>query len=171
LGVVELAAGDFSMYTFDTRAFRDALGAYPTGVTIVTTVSDDGADVGVTANSFCSVSLVPPMVLWCLGRSSRAFGAFVAASHFAIHVLANDQDALAIRFSRQDVDRFAALQCERGAGGVALIDGCASRLECRTTAQHDGGDHVILVGEVVRFEHWSREPLVVNRGRLTRLSV
>jgi 3-hydroxy-9,10-secoandrosta-1,3,5(10)-triene-9,17-dione monooxygenase reductase component len=154
----------------DSRAFRDALGVYPTGLTIVTAVNGEGADVGVTANSFCSVSLAPPMVLWCLGRSSRAFGAFMAARYFAIHVLANDQDALAIRFSRQDVDRFAALQCERGAGGVALIDGCAARLECRAAAQHDGGDHMILVGEVVRFEHWGREPLVVNRGRFARLS-
>src|SRR5262245_17249491 len=102
----------------DSRAFRDALGSYPTGVHILTTVSDDGVDHGVTANSFCSVSLVPPMVLWCLGRTSRAFNAFMAARHFAIHVLANDQDALAMRFSRQDVDRFAALRCERGVGQV-----------------------------------------------------
>jgi 3-hydroxy-9,10-secoandrosta-1,3,5(10)-triene-9,17-dione monooxygenase reductase component len=156
--------------TCDPRAFRDALGAYPTGVTIVTTVNAEGVDVGVTANSFCSVSLAPPMVLWCLGRTSRAFGAFMAAHHFVIHVLANDQDVLATRFSRQDIDRFAGLVCERGAGGVALIDGCAARLECRMAAQHEGGDHAILVGEVVRFEQWCRQPLVFNRGRFARLS-
>lgn len=153
----------------DSRAFRDALGGYPTGVTIVTTVNTEGIDVGVTANSFCSVSLSPPLVLWCLGRTSRAFDTFMATNHFAIHVLANDQDALAMRFARQDVDRFAGLQCQRGEGGVALLDGCAARLECRAATRHDGGDHAILVGEVLRFEHSSREPLVFNRGRFARL--
>ena len=155
--------------TRDPRAFRDALGIYPTGVTIVTTVDAGRVDVGVTANSFCSVSLAPPMVLWCLGRSSRAFTAFTQADHFAIHVLAHDQDALALRFSRPDVDRFAGLECARGAGGVALLDGCAARLECRAAACYDGGDHAILLGEVLCFEHWARDPLVFNRGRFARL--
>lgn len=154
----------------DPRAFRDALGGYPTGVTIVTTVNAAGGDVGVTANSFCSVSLAPPMVLWCLGRSSRAFNAFMTAGHFAIHVLAHDQDALALRFSRQDVDRFAGLDCSRGAAGMALLEGCVARLECRACAQYDGGDHAILMGEVLRFEHWNRDPLVFTRGCFARLS-
>jgi 3-hydroxy-9,10-secoandrosta-1,3,5(10)-triene-9,17-dione monooxygenase reductase component len=151
--------------SFDSERFRQALGTFTTGVTIVTTVDAAGNDVGVTANSFNSVSLAPPMVLWSLARTSTSLAAFLAAHHFAVHVLASDQQTLATRFSTRGADRFAGLSPARGADGIALLDGCAARFECRTAFQHEGGDHVIFVGEVLNFEHCEREPLVFKRGR------
>jgi 3-hydroxy-9,10-secoandrosta-1,3,5(10)-triene-9,17-dione monooxygenase reductase component len=150
---------------FDPHGFRQALGAFTTGVTIVTTVDTTGSDVGVTANSFNSVSLDPPMVLWSLSRTSTNMAAFLAAQHFAVHVLASDQHALAARFSQKGVDRFAGLHPGRGIDGIPVLDGCAARFECRVAFRYEGGDHVIFVGEVLNFEHWEREPLVYKRGR------
>lgn len=154
--------------TFDSERFRHALGAFATGVTIITTVDATGADVGMTANSFNSVSLAPPMVLWSLGRSSTNIAAFLQAKHFAVHVLATDQDQLALRFSKRGIDRFAGLALTRGPDGVPLLDGASARFECRTAFQYEGGDHVIFVGEVLGFEHWDREPLVFQRGQFAR---
>lgn len=151
--------------SFDPQRFRQALGAFPTGVTIVTTLDAAGKDVGVTANSFNSVSLNPPLVLWSLDRNSSNFDAFIAATHFAVHVLASDQDALASLFAQRGIDRFAGLTPQRGTGGVALLDGCVAHFECRTTFRYDGGDHVIFVGEVLNFAHAPHEPLVFKRGR------
>lgn len=151
--------------TFDPKLFRQALGAFTTGVTIVTTVDADGGDVGMTANSFNSASLSPPMVLWSIARTSSNFTVFVEASHFAIHVLAADQADIAGRFAQRDVDRFAAMPRVRGAGGVPLLEGAAARFECRAAAHYPAGDHLILLGEVVAFEHWDRPPLVFSRGR------
>jgi 3-hydroxy-9,10-secoandrosta-1,3,5(10)-triene-9,17-dione monooxygenase reductase component len=150
---------------FDSNSFRQALGTFTTGVTIVTTVDSAGADVGVTANSFNSVSLAPPMVLWSLGRSSSNIAAFVAAQHFAVHILASDQHTLAGRFAQKNIDRFAGSELARGVDGIALLNGCTARFECKTAFQYEGGDHVIFVGEVMNFEHWNREPLVFKRGR------
>jgi flavin reductase (DIM6/NTAB) family NADH-FMN oxidoreductase RutF/DNA-binding MarR family transcriptional regulator len=149
----------------DSQRLRQALGAFTTGVTIVTTVDAAGADVGMTANSFNSVSLEPPLVLWSIGRSSTNFAAFLAANHFAVHVLAADQDALATRFAKRGVDRFAGLEIGRGPGGIPLLDGCAARFQCRMAFQHESGDHVILVGEVLELDQLHCEPLVFKGGR------
>lgn len=151
--------------SIDAKQFRQALGAFTTGVTIVTTVDEAGNDVGVTANSFNSVSLDPPMVLWSIARSSSNINTFTTAQHFAVHVLASDQDPLASQFARRGVDRFAGLPLERGPGGIPLLDGCSARFRCRTAFQYEGGDHVILVGEVLEFDHYEREPLVFKSGR------
>jgi 3-hydroxy-9,10-secoandrosta-1,3,5(10)-triene-9,17-dione monooxygenase reductase component len=149
----------------DPQRFREALGAFPTGVTIITTVDAAGNDVGVTANSFNSVSLSPPMVLWSLSRTSTNFAAFMAASHFVVHVLAHNQHSVATRFAQKGLDRFAGLTLQRGTAGVAILEGCVARFECRTAYQHEGGDHVIFVGEVVHFDHGDGEALVFKRGR------
>jgi len=150
---------------FDSQRFKHALGSFTTGVTIVTTVDAAGANIGITANSFNSVSLEPPLVLWSLNRASSNIAAFMQAKHFAVHVLAAGQEALATTFSQRGVDRFADVTFERGPDGVPLLAGCAARFECRTAFQYEGGDHVIFVGEVLGFEHWDREPLVFKRGR------
>ena len=149
----------------DAKSFRQALGAFTTGVTIVTTIDRSGKDVGVTANSFNSVSLEPPMVLWSIGKSSTNIDTFIAARHFAVHVLASDQDPLAGHFSKRGVDRFAGLKLERGPGGIPLLPGCSARFQCRMAFQYEGGDHLILVGEVLEFDHYEREPLVFKGGR------
>lgn len=155
------------MAEFDERQLRDALGRFATGVTVVTAMAPDGP-LGMTANSFASVSLDPPLVLWSPARRSRRFPAFEAASHFAIHVLARDQQALAERFARSG-HRFAGLAPGRGAGDAPLLEGCAARFECRHAAGYDGGDHLIMVGEVLRFETRDVPPLLYHRGRYTGL--
>jgi 3-hydroxy-9,10-secoandrosta-1,3,5(10)-triene-9,17-dione monooxygenase reductase component len=148
-----------------TRQFRDALGAFATGVTIVTTRDQSQHDVGLTANSFNSVSLDPPMVLWSLSKTSLNLAAFIAAKHFAVHVLASDQDNLSTVFARRGIDKFAGLILDRGVGNVPLLEGCSARFECRTEFQYEGGDHVIFVGQVEKFDHFNRAPLLFHSGR------
>jgi 3-hydroxy-9,10-secoandrosta-1,3,5(10)-triene-9,17-dione monooxygenase reductase component len=148
----------------DVREFRNALGAFTTGVTIVTTRDASGRDVGLTVNSFNSVSLEPPLVLWSLARSSASLAAFVEAEHFAVHILGARQEGLSNQFARRGADKFAGLELARGHGGVPLLDGCAARFECRTAYRHEGGDHEIFVGEVLSFEHFDRAPLVFQKG-------
>ncbi len=148
----------------DGQHFRDALGAFTTGVTIVTTRDAAGTDIGLTANSFNSVSLDPPMVLWSLSKSSMSLGAFVESQHFAVHILAADQEPLSNLFAKRGADKFAGLCLSRGHGGIPLLDGCAARFECRTAFRYEGGDHEIFVGEVITFEHFPRPPLVFHAG-------
>jgi len=148
-----------------TRQFRTALGSFATGVTIITTRSPEGRDIGVTANSFNSVSLDPPMILWSLGKTSTSLDAFMAAEHFAVHVLAMDQEALSGKFARTSDSKFEGVAVERGAGGIPLIPGCAARFQCRTAYRHEGGDHIIIVGEVDDFDHDGHAPLAFHGGR------
>lgn len=147
---------------FEERQLRDALGRFATGVTVVTTMTPEGP-LGITANSFASVSLAPPLVLWSPARKSARFPAFEAALYFAIHVLSRDQQDLAERFARPG-DAFAGLDYTRGEGETPLIEGCAARFECRHAAGHDGGDHLIVVGEVLRLTQADLPPLVFYRG-------
>jgi flavin reductase (DIM6/NTAB) family NADH-FMN oxidoreductase RutF len=152
---------------FSERALRHALGRFATGVTVVTTTTQAGP-LGMTVNSFASVSLDPPLVLWSPARKSKRFPAFEAASHFAIHVLAGSQRPLAERFARAG-SAFAGLEFAAGLGGVPLIEGCAARFECRHEAGYDGGDHLIVVGRVLRLEEADRPPLIFHRGVYTGL--
>ena len=149
----------------DMIAFRDALGSFATGVTIVTTRDAAGQDCGLTANSFNSVSLDPPMVLWSLARSSLSMDAFRDAEYFAVHILAADQEPLSNGFAKRGADKFAGLAPDRGAGDAPLLAGCAARFQCRTAYQYEGGDHVIFVGEVIAFDHDDRAPLLFHGGR------
>lgn len=145
--------------------FRSALGAFATGVTIVTTRNAEGRDFGLTANSFNSVSLEPPMVLWSLAKSARSLPAFLAATHFAVHVLAADQEELSLHFAARRADKFSGLDLERGPGELPMLRGCSARFLCRTAFRHEGGDHVIFVGEVETFDHSDRPPLLFHGGR------
>ena len=147
------------------RRFRDALSAFATGVTIVTTRDRHGRDVGLTANSFNSVSLDPPMVLWSLAKSSRALPTFLEATHFAVHVLAADQEKLSLRFATRGADKFNGLDIARGREQIPLLPGCSARFLCRTAFRHEAGDHMILVGEVEDFDHSDRPELLFHRGR------
>jgi 3-hydroxy-9,10-secoandrosta-1,3,5(10)-triene-9,17-dione monooxygenase reductase component len=149
----------------DPRALRTALGAFATGVTIVCTQDAEGQDVGITANSFNSVSLDPPMVLWSLSRKAMSLPSFQRNPYFAVHILAADQDGLSHRFATQGANKFAELPVERGFGNVPLIDGCSARFQCRTAFNYDGGDHVIFVGEVLAFDSYSRPPLLYHAGK------
>ncbi|HTI02071.1 MAG TPA: flavin reductase [Acidisoma sp.] len=148
-----------------TRLFRNALGSFATGVTIVTARSAEGADVGVTANSFNSVSLDPPMVLWSIGKNSSSLAAFMEAERFAVHILAAEQEHLSGRFAKSGTDKFAGLEIVRGHGDVPLLQNCAARFQCRVAFRHEAGDHYILVGEVDEFDHDDHAPLAFHSGR------
>ncbi len=145
-----------------TREFRDALGRYATGVTVVTTDSEIGP-LGITANSFASVSLDPPLILWSPARFSRRFKAFAEAPFFAIHVIGSEQQDLCERFSK-DGTAFPGTDWEMGAHNVPLLNGCLARFECKTVATHNGGDHEIIVAEVERATWRAGEPLVFSQG-------
>ncbi len=149
----------------DPTNLRSALGSFVTGVTIMTACDSNSRDVGVTANSFNSVSLDPPMVLWSLARTSGSLPVFADASHFVVHILAADQEHLSNRFARSAADKFDGLAIERGAGGAPLLPGTTARFQCRTAYKYDGGDHIIFVGEVEEFESSARPPLAFHGGR------
>ncbi len=149
---------------FDSSSFRSALGAFATGVTIVTTCDAESRDIGLTANSFNSVSLDPPMVLWSLAKTSKALDAFMQGDSFAVHILSAGQQELSGKFARSGTDKFAGLNVGRGRGGVPLLDGCTARFECKTTFRYEGGDHVIFVGEVLTFDNNGLPPLVFHSG-------
>jgi flavin reductase (DIM6/NTAB) family NADH-FMN oxidoreductase RutF len=152
--------------SFSAQEFRQALSTFATGVTIVTARDANGAFVGLTANSFNSVSLDPPLVLWSLSRRAGSMPIFSRGSHYAIHILAADQVPLAQRFATKDIDRFAGLPWHEGAGGVPLLEGAAARFECFNRSRYEEGDHVIFVGEVERCEHREgAQPLLFHGGR------
>jgi 3-hydroxy-9,10-secoandrosta-1,3,5(10)-triene-9,17-dione monooxygenase reductase component len=153
----------------DTIDFRNALGAFVTGVTIVTTLDGAGTPVGLTANSFNSVSLEPPMVLWSLGLNSGSILAFRAAKYWAVHILASDQEALSGRFAKRGINKFEGLEIEFGPDGIPLLKGCTARFVCKASFEYEGGDHAIFVGEVVQFERQSGLPLAFHQGRYTRV--
>ena len=153
------------MPAFDPKEFRAALGSFATGVSVITTRAPDGTPVGLTANSFNSVSLDPPMVLWSLARKSFSLPAFMAAEHWAVHVLAADQELLSNRFAKAGEDKFAALELDEHPNGVPLLRGCAARFQCRTSFRYEGGDHIIFVGEVSAFDRSEQPPLVFHAGR------
>lgn len=154
--------------SFDATMLRGAFGRFATGLTVVTAASEDGP-VGITANSFSSVSLDPPLVLWSIARSSRRFDAFAGARFQAIHILGAGQIDLSRRFFRDGRD-FAGLDTEPGLGGVPLIKGALALLECEIVSRMDCGDHLVLIGHVRAMETSDGEPLVFAAGRYGTLA-
>jgi flavin reductase (DIM6/NTAB) family NADH-FMN oxidoreductase RutF len=150
----------------DQRAFRDALGRFATGVTVVTIATRDGP-MGFTANSFASVSLDPPLVLWSPARSSARFPFFAAARHYAIHVLGAEEVELSQRFVRGG-SGFDGLSHSTNAEGVPVLKTALSRFDCEQTATHEGGDHLIVVGRVLRAVFRQGGPLVFSQGAYGR---
>lgn len=153
----------------DKAAFRNALGSFVTGVTIVTARDAAGEPVGLTANSFNSVSLDPPMVLWSLSLGSSSLAAFRDAESWAVHILASGQQNLSDRFARRGADKFAGLGMTDGPEGAPLLEGCAARFGCRARFEYEGGDHAIFLGEVVDFDRSEADPLIYHSGRYGRV--
>ena len=152
--------------SFAAAEFRRALGMFATGVTIVTARDATGVRVGLTANSFNSVSLAPPLVLWSLSQRAASMPAFAAGSHYAINILAADQRALAERFASKVPDRFAGVAFREGSAGAPILEGAAAVFECFNRSRYEEGDHVIFVGEVERCEHRDgAQPLIFHGGR------
>jgi len=150
---------------FDSRDFRRALGQFATGVTIVTARNKRGHCIGLTVNSFTSVSLNPPLVLWSLGRASTEYSDFTKAKHFAINVLSSDQHHLSRRFSAQVPSRFAGLDCSDSVEGCPLLQGATAHFVCRVVRKLNGGDHLIFLGEVIHYRYQEGEPLIFHSGR------
>ena len=149
----------------ESKALRQAFGQFATGVTIVTT-SDSGHDpVGVTANSFSSVSLQPPMVLWSLSAAAMSRRVFEKAEYFCVHILSAAQQELSDLFAQQGADKFAVADWSWGEHGVPLLNDFAARFHCRTESQLPVGDHIVIVGEVIKFEKTDQRPLVFHGGQ------
>lgn len=152
--------------SFSTPDFRAALGMFATGVTVITARRPDGSLAGLTANSFNSVSLSPPLVLWSLSRNAYSMPAFERGSHYAVNILAASQRTLAERFSSKTADRFADVAFSEGAGGAPVLEGAVAVFECFNRSRYEEGDHVIFVGEVERCS-WraGAAPLIFHSGR------
>jgi 3-hydroxy-9,10-secoandrosta-1,3,5(10)-triene-9,17-dione monooxygenase reductase component len=150
---------------FDNQAFRQALGSFTTGVTIITTTAPDGTPIGLTANSFNSVSLDPPMVLWSLAKTSLSVEAFNKAEHWNVHVLSQEQQDLSNTFASKGQDKFQGTSLEEGISSAPLISDCSARFQCRNMVTHDGGDHLIFIGEVLDFDQQALPPLVFQQGQ------
>jgi flavin reductase (DIM6/NTAB) family NADH-FMN oxidoreductase RutF len=156
----------------DARALRDAFGCFTTGVTVITTVCADGRKVGLTANSFTSVSLDPPLALICVDLKSSSLPWLDAAGVFAVNVLHAEHQELARNFVRKDVDRFAGVDTETWKTGVPVLSGCMANFECETHQVFDAGDHRVYVGRVVKLRYDpDHEPLVYLQGRFRRVHV
>jgi len=150
---------------FDRRDYRRALGQFATGVTVVTARASDGRRVGVTVNSFSSVSLNPPLVLWSLSRQTPSFADFTNATHFAVNVLEAHQHHLSRQFSTPLPDKFVGVEFSEPSSGVPILKGVIAQFICRKVRQYDGGDHVIFLGEVEHYKYNDGEPLVFHSGR------
>jgi 3-hydroxy-9,10-secoandrosta-1,3,5(10)-triene-9,17-dione monooxygenase reductase component len=158
------------MPAIDAATFRHALGRFPSGVTVVTVRGSDGRDYGMTVSAFASLSLVPPLVLVCIGDDATIAAAVAGAEHFAVNVLAEHQEPLARRFAESGADRFADTRVSRGATGLARLDGAVATLECAIVTRHRGGDHTIVVGEVLAAAALEDgRPLVYQCGEYRRL--
>lgn len=155
----------------DSKAFRNALGQFATGVTVITTLDANGNRVGMTANSFSSVSLDPMLVLWSIAKTSKAFDVFMSAPCFAIHVLNARQKQLSSQFASNCDDRFTGIDTVAGHGDVPLLTDYSAVFQCETAARHEGGDHVIIVGRVVAFDNKALPPLVFHAGRYADLDL
>ncbi len=150
---------------FEARQLRDVLGTFVTGVTVITTRDSSGVAHGVTANSFSSVSLDPPLVLWSQSLSSRSYGAFHDSEHFAVHILADDQIEVSNHFAKSRDNKFSGVPHGRGIGDVPLLEGAAAHLECVKVAEYPGGDHVVYVGRVERIAQSGRRALAFGGGK------
>lgn len=159
---------DSAPQAFDAAGFRTALSSFATGVAIVSTAAAGGNPVGVTINSFASVSLSPPLVLWNIAKSALSHDVFVRARYFCINVLAMHQRELSLTFSRAGADKFAGLNCGAGIGGAPKLPEFAACFECETENTYEGGDHTIIVGRVCAFEDRETDPLIFYRGRFLR---
>ncbi len=161
----EFASGNSPI---DPRDFRNALGTFATGVTIVTAMAADGTPYGVTCNSFASVSLNPPLVLWSLGLFSQGLPIFQNASHFTVNVLGASQQALASQFAKSSNDKFAGVDWTPGLGNAPVIADSVANFQCRAANRYYGGDHVIFLGAVEAYTYDGHEPLLFARGTFGR---
>lgn len=153
----------------DARELRNALGHFATGVTVVTTRGHMDAPVGMTANSFSSVSLDPPLVAWNINLQAPSLSAFRDHPSFAINILCADSKDLALHFARPSDDKFGSVDWQAGVDGVPILNAAAATIECQTEARIPAGDHEIYIGRVFNFRSSNRQPLVFHKGQFLTL--
>jgi flavin reductase (DIM6/NTAB) family NADH-FMN oxidoreductase RutF len=158
--------------SIEPRDFRDTVGCFATGITIITTIEADGTPVGLTANSFTSLSLDPPMVLFCLDYKVASFDAFKPGGNFAVNILASEQQDLSNRFAKSGPDKWDGVKFDTWDSGCPILPGCLASMECKVSSINEGGDHVIVIGEVVRMERAQGDvmPLMYFKGGYANLS-
>lgn len=149
---------------FDSKELRNVLGCFGTGVTVVTTLDEGGRKVGLTANSFSSVSLDPPIVLWSLSKQSKSLDAFLKGARFVINVLSMDQLSLSHQFSKAAVDRFEGVATTNGLGNLPVINDCAANIECKTITSQEVGDHILFLGQIERYNYLKKDTLMFCNG-------
>ena len=155
----------------DSKEFRNALGQFATGVTVITTLDKDGNKAGMTVNSFSSVSLEPMSVLWSLAKTAKTFDAFNVTERFAIHVLNADQQAISNQFASRGGDRFENIALTKGHGGIPILQDYSAVFQCEIEARHEGGDHIIMVGRVIDFDNKCQPPLIFHAGHYADLDL
>lgn len=153
----------------DPLALRNVMGQFATGVTVITTLGPDGAPVGMAANSFASVSLDPPLILWSIGLKAHSLPAFRGHGGFAINILCEDSKDLALNFARPSEDKFAGVAWRSGYAGVPVLDSAAAVLQCRTEQRLPGGDHEIYIGRVMDFHQREKSPLLFHKGKFAKM--
>jgi len=156
-------------YAIDPNTLRDVLGQFATGVTVVTTLGDAGAPVGLAANSFASVSLDPPLVVWSIGLQAPSLSAFRSHSAFAINIMCDQSKTLALNFARPSDNKFDGVNWRAGLDGVPILDKAAAVIQCRTEARMPGGDHEIYLGRVFDFHRTDKSPLLFHNGSFANL--
>lgn len=145
--------------------FKKAMGDYPTGVTIVTTIDADGTPVGLTVNSFASVSLDPTLILWSINQKVSSLKAFTEGKGFAVHILSEDQQELCKTFASKNVDRFGSCSWELSDNFLPVIEGARAVLQCNTFKTIEAGDHTILIGEVIDISLNEKDPMLYHRRK------
>lgn len=161
---------DHLALAFDSTSFRRTLGMFATGITVVTARARNGSLIGLTVNSFNSVSLDPPLIVWSLANNSTARATLEECEYYAINVLARDQEAVSSLFASKEANRFNGVDWEPGLGGAPIIAGCCAVFEVRNTLRYPGGDHVVFIGHVERCDRTEDEPLVFFNGRYRSLA-
>lgn len=156
--------------SFDQKDFRNALGQFPTGVTVITARSKDSSPIAVTASSFNTVSLDPPLVLWSIDKSSSNLDDFLSFGYYAVNVLAEGQEAVSNNFASKGEDKFKDVEFKEGLEALPLLDNCAAQFQCKLEHEYEGGDHFILVGRVMEFENFGKAPLVFHGGKYRSLA-
>jgi flavin reductase (DIM6/NTAB) family NADH-FMN oxidoreductase RutF len=153
----------------EAQELRRVMGHFATGVTVITTKDKEGAPQGLTANAFMSLSLDPPLAIVSVDKKATCYGCFEVGNGYAVNFLAEDQEEISKRFATKGVDKFVDLKWQAGSNGAALIDGALGSVECKITQCHDGGDHTIVVGEILNVAANGDRPLLFFKGKYQRL--
>tara|TARA_B110000305_G_scaffold192342_1_gene215420 strand:- start:11028 stop:11507 length:480 start_codon:yes stop_codon:yes gene_type:complete len=150
----------------NNKELRKALGCFPTGITIVTTENEDEEPIGLTVNSFNSISLDPPLIIWSISLNTPSISAFRYNKSFAVNILSSDQKVLCEKFSTPATNKFDGIAWEKSPMGIPLIIGSVAQFECITHATYPGGDHEIYVGRVINYTYNNKEPLILSKGKI-----